>query len=306
MTNPKPIYIYFHIPKTGGTSFNWKVGYHLHKENDRWLKHFNWVDGFGGSFVEHNIPLLQNRTQKQHEQLKIISGHSTYSHTHFWLKEPRVPYYMAHVREPVPRLLSSFNYRFGLAQLNQDTHMFSSSSPVSDTYARYYNRQATDYNSLYTWRLDNSAERNLQCKWLLKCFYAFDDTRAMFKQYSKFEGGDTFATHQGQFIPQTWPDWFYNIQMDDNLFDMLIEVLKVNMWYLGTTENLNKDTEDLCKHIDHEYVADIEDRNKAGVSYPQYWNLQDVLGQPDYEEIIKEEKYDQMLYEFAKSWKRPY
>jgi len=76
--------------------------------------------------------------------------------------------------------------------------------------------------------------------------------------------------------------------------------------WLGTTDTLNEDVKDLCTHIDHEYVENIEDRNKAGVSYPQYWNMQDVLKQPDYEELVKEERYDQMLYDFAKNWQRPF
>ena len=294
--NLDPVYIYLHIPRTGGTTLTWSIGYHFHREDDRWLRHYNWMNV--QDYIHHNIPMLERRTVDQQKKLKFITGHSTFDQVHYWLKVRKDPCLFTTVRDPIDRLLSSFNYRHGIALLNQDNDHFSLTSPAMDPHARFNKKTASDYETILDWYRDSSAEHNLQCKWLLKSFYALIDNR--------FVPFADFVKHKDPSIPDIWPSWFQDFEMNDYLFEMVIDIVDNKLWYAGTSETLSDDIVALCKHADVPYVA-VDNRHRSGDDYPIYWDRATIEAQYDYEKLINCEKYDIMLYEYVKEkCKRPF
>lgn len=291
--NLEPLYIYFHIPKTGGTTFSWTVGHYLHRENDRWLKHYSYMDS--QNFIHHNIPLLERRTTEQQRHLKIITGHSTFSMSHYWLKTRRLPRYITTVRQPIDRLLSSFNYRYGVSELNQNNEIFTKCNPTMSLHACLNLKTASDYNSLLEWYQDSNAEHNLQCKWLLKSFYGIFNNQFFLHEDIKDAP-----------MPDIWPAWLDDLIIDDSIFEKIIDIVDNKLWWASTVDTLSTDIKDFTSYANIEYV-DVDNRLRSGVDFPLYWTKEQVLAQPDIDKVIHNESYDQMLYDYVKEkFRRPF
>jgi hypothetical protein len=294
--NLDPVYIYLHIPRTGGTTLTWSIGYQFHREDDRWLRHFNWMNA--QDYIHHNIPLLERRTVEQHKQLKFITGHSTFNMCHYWLKVRKNPHVFTTVRDPIDRLISSFNYRHGTSVLNQDPGQFTLTSPLMDPHARFNSKTADDYTSMLDWYRDAGGEHNLQCKWLLKSYYVFLD--------NNFVPFDQIVKHKDPTVPDIWPAWFDDIEIDDYLFGMVLDIVDNQLWYAGLNETLSEDITALCEYTGVNQV-DVNNRHRSGDDYPVYWTREQVEQQPDYARLVDCEKYDIMLYEHIKeNSKRPF
>jgi hypothetical protein len=292
-----PLFIYFHIPKTGGTTLLWKIGNQFDRTNDRWIRHYHWMTT--EQYLYNNIPLLDKRTVDQQKQLKFLTGHGTYSMAHYWLKVRRNPLMFATFRDPVDRLLSSFNFRHGISTLVQDDRDFSYIDPPMDAHAKFNRKTAQDYSTLYEWYQDASAERNLQTKWMIKSFYTFLDGR-----FSPWE--DIVRYNNPNVNPDIWPIWFEELQIDDYLYNMALECVRNKMWWCGTSDTLSNDIIDLCNHLDIESI-DVDNRHRSGIDFPRYWTREEVEAQPDYELLLKAEEHDINLYNYVKeNCKRPF
>lgn len=290
------VFIYFHIPKSGGTTLVWSIGHYHHREDDRWLRHYHWMNT--QDYIYNNIPLLEKRTTEQQKQLKFFTGHSTYNMVHYWLKVRKNPKFFSTVRDPIDRLLSSFNYRYGISSLNQDNQLFSNLNPSMDRHARFNLKTAYDYNTLYEFYQDVKAEQNLQCKWFLKSFYSLiDNNFHPHEELLKFSDGNN---------PDIWPEWFEYVDIDEVLYNKVLELVDTKMWWIGTNNTLSQDIKDLCKHAQVPYVA-VDNRHRSGIDFPRYWSREDVENQPDYEKLLNSEKWDMHLYNYVnKNLKRPF
>ena len=284
-----PLYIQFHIPRTGGTTLLWKLGNPFDREDNRWLRHYTWT--YQQDYQYHNVPLLERRTTEQQEQLKFITGQGTFDQCHRWLNVKREPHYFSFIRNPIDRVLSSFNYRNGMTILNQDPSPFTMGGPAMNMDARLNQRTAKDYDTLYNWYQHAFGEHNLQCKWLLKSFNAFMDGSII--PYSDLIKDKTYPE------PGIWSWWFAEIEIDDELFEIVLDIVDNKMWWIGTNDTLREDIIALCNYTDMPYV-NTQDRHISGEDYPVYWTKQQVEQQVDYNKIVEAEKYDNMLYEYVK------
>lgn len=290
------LFIQFHIPRTGGTTFLWSIGYPFDRKDDRWIRHYNWM--YPQDYQYHNVPLLERRTIEQQEQLKFITGQGTFDQCHRWLDVEKTPRTFTFVRNPIDRVLSSFNYRNGMTLLNQDPTPFAMGGPVMSFDARMNQRTAKDYNTLFDWYLDAEGEHNLQCKWLLKSFYKFED-------YQIIPYKDLIENKYSE-NPGIWAWWFDEVEMDDDLFEMVIDIVDNKLWWCGLSDTLSQDIPALCDYANVPYV-DVPDKHISGEYYDVYWTKEEIKSQSGYNKLVDAEKYDIRLYEYVKEkCKRPF
>lgn len=297
------IYIYLHIPRTGGTYIENALFNHLSRDNDEWLKHYHYVDG-GFSDIEYSryhIPKLINRTKIQHKELKLITGHSTNSRSDSWLKIRKEKKLFTLVRHPIERLLSSFNYRYTISKLEQDPYLFSSTFPPMNENVIAHSNTESDYETLYEWYRDVNYEHNLQCKWIVKSFVNYDNgSWYLLPEY--LPGADAkFPIMEGK--TTTYPRWMYykNDEFDQLNWFSMAEKFIPDFWWLGLTEDLSKNIKDLATLLDTK-VKPAANKNKS----MSYWTIEDVMKQPDIEKLIESEKYDFQLYDYVKNLKGPF
>ena len=300
MTNPadNPLYVYLHIPKSGGTTLLWSIGQQYDRTNDRYLKHYHWMNT--QLYLYNNLPILERRTVEQQKQLKFITGHGTYNMVQYWLKVRKQPFLFTTFRDPIDRLLSSFNYRYGVSELSQDRQNFTMIDPPMDIHARFNTKYPNDYSTLYEWYLDASSEQNLQTKWMIKSFYTHYDNR--------FVPWEAVVKRQNpaDSAPDIWPEWFENVQPDQDMFNNVQDIVKNKLWWAGTSDTLSADIPELCKYTGVDYV-NVDNRHRSGIDFPRYWTRADVEAQPDFENLLRAEKWDIKLYNYVKhNCKRPF
>ena len=291
------LYIQFHIPRTGGTYFSKKIGNYLDRTNDRYLKHYNFNSELGRTIYAYNrIPHIQYRTKEQQQKLRIVTGHCTWAGLADYLKIDRNIRYITTVRNPVERILSSFNYRHMLSNLEQNLETFSTQLPLMSNRSVYNKVSAADFDTLYEYYTHSIYEHNLQCKWLIKSFFTHvtqsDQWVKHSHYYSKF-----FHMPELEVLPE------FAIMDDKDWWEFVQEVLP-EMWWLGVTENLDSDLKDFCEIANIEYIDNNVDNNSSTTH--QYWTLDDVMQQPDINKLISAECHDFKLYEHAKKLERPF
>jgi hypothetical protein len=307
-----PLYMHLHIPRTGGTFLQNAIGHYLDRTNDNYLRHYHYLEHHTNKeYDEAIIPKLRHRTKQQQNQIKVLTGHSISCNSHKWLKEHREPYIFTTVRDPIDRLLSSFNYRHMLATLSQDPESFSHSMPSLDRHAQTQDKTATDYDTLWEYYQDSSFERNLQCKWIIKSFVKKIDD--VWYKHPVYESGADVSIHL-ETTSHTWPEWMNYDNTDTNWFDMdtdtnwfdMAKSFFPNIWWIGQTENLETDIKDFCNYIGINYVPNAKKNQSKTKTHHQYWTREDVMKQHDIDKLIQAEKYDFKLIETVKKWKRPF
>lgn len=297
-----PLYMYIHIPRTGGTTIESSISKWNSRENNQFLKHYHYVQNWTEEFYDRDlIPKLNNRTRDQQKELKILTGHSIFCNSHKWLKVRRKPYIWSIVRNPIERILSSFNMRYTRATMCQDPSAFAAQSPVMDEWAIRQNKTAADYDTLWEFYQDTQFETNMQCKWLIKSFVKHDGT-TWHRHPTYVFGPDTGVAPQHA-IPMTWPEWMFHPtdDMKDVNWYKFAENFFPEIWWLTVTEKLNRDLPDFCEHVGLECEL-----TRSNESLLKYWSLDDVMKQPDIQNLIEAEKYDFELHEAAKQWVRPF
>lgn len=294
------IFVQLHIPRTAGTSFQNHIGDSYTKDNDSWLHHYHWTEGMSPFLYSLNdIPLLKNRTREQQNQLKVLSGHSTFINSHRWLKVCRDPLYITFVRDPLKRILSSFNHRHSRHILTQDPANFTA-SPLMNTNAVANFKTAADYDSLWQYYKDAYVEHNLQTKWIIKSFLRFAPELNGWQPHPTYDGDLHFAMTSPSFnVPVTMPEWFWWHNYNDFDYWNIVCPLLDKFWWIGYNDNLTQDFKDFCKFTDIEFIDNVNE-NKTGDKVPPYWTIEDIMSQPDVHKIIESEKYDYLLYNFVK------
>lgn len=299
------VYIYLHIPRTGGTFVETSMFDCFSRENDEYLQHYWYVDNnWSDTLYEQNlIPRLFYRTKLQQKQLKLITGHSTYVNSHSWLKFHTEKRIFTTIRNPIKRLLSSFNYRHMQHQLTQDPAIFTDSFPQLLSSAIAHNKIASDYDTLYEYYQDSTWEHNIQSKWIIKSFLKKEGR--YWQEWPEWQlGADSSKSNDFQVASQTWPNWMSYEDVDDIDYYDLVTKLKEQIWWLGTTETLSNDIEDFAKLLGTS-VKETANKNNSSRVKP-YWTYEEVMKQPDIQKIIDSEKHDFKLYELAKKQERPF
>lgn len=109
----KPIYIFHHIRKTGGTTFNNHLYNHLSVDEE--VVHFGPA---GNQWREKREKQhWADRPLQERERARILIGHDVYWGIHDLLpgREPR---YMTFIREPADQLVSLYNYSVSKRRVN--------------------------------------------------------------------------------------------------------------------------------------------------------------------------------------------
>lgn len=289
------LYGYIHIPKVGGTSFINKLGGYLDRTNDRHIKIYNY-----SAYSEYklsNIPRMENRTDEQQENLKLVTGHNITSTISFRSGHDNINFFTI-VRNPLDRLLSSFNHRHSLHQFNQDPNEFSLTYPPMNRHALNKQKTAEDYDNLSEWYVESTNEHNLQCKFLLKTFYHYDE------RANRLILRDNINDREIKYGLVSWPEWINGYNIDDDTWKLIEDIVKQRLWYAITTEDINKFTPKFAKHIGLEYV-DHSDIHVAGGDLLRYWSQKDFFEQEHVSWLVSREKYDFKLHELVRTLESP-
>lgn len=288
-----------HIPRTGGTTIEHSVSYYGDRTNDRYLKHYNYVQNFSEvKYDELNIPRLSYRTVEQQRQLRFISGHSVFCNSHRWLRVRKEPRIMTIIRNPIERLLSGFNYRYTKEVLCQDKQSFSSNTPPMDEWAVRQKKSSEDYNTLYEYYQDIHFEHNLQCKWIIKSFV--ENNNNTWQEHPEYVFGPDVGIQKEEAVPLTWPSWMF---YDNDTIDWykFTENFFEKIWWLLTTNSIDKSIPAFCEFAGLDYEP-----KKMNESSVKRWTLDEVMNQPDIEKLIHAERHDMKLFETAERWIRPF
>lgn len=296
-----PLYLYMHIPKTGGTGFTKMCGEPFIRKTGVWQYHYNWIDKHDTMAVSYNLPSLEKRTEEQQEKIKIVTGHGVSGITHHYFKVKREPRYVTTLRHPIERLLSSFNYRYAMASLTQDPSAFYWTEPRPEEKVIELKKDEKDYNTLYEWYLDYKVEHNLQTKWLINCFFEQNGHKLRERNSHLI---DPHNSDERWFEYQ--PSWYWDFKVDTFWYKEILRILKNKFWWVGVTEYLTEDVEAFCNYIDIPFDKDYEPENVTDYDLPRYWTLDQVMSQPDIEKILEAEEYDFKLYNFFKINGRPF
>lgn len=282
------VLVYFHIPRTAGTFFSYAVGHHL----TDWLTHYNWTENCSALNMQNNdVPLLKNRTNEQKNQIKVLSGHSVNAISHKLIGNVN-PLFYTIIRDPIERLLSSYNFKRQKCIVLQDEEAWPILMPTSDIEVKHYN----EYNTLFEYLDDFQIEQNLQSKWLVKSFYNYDVINHALEDHQDLDNmlmSQLITNNQ-----HTCPLWLQGINLNTDIIDLCIE----KMWYMSTMESLENDLQRICTHLDLTYVKN-ENKNASNRVTPR-WTIDDVKQQPDYELLKNSLKLDYYLYNQAKNFER--
>jgi hypothetical protein len=291
------IYIHFHAPRTGGTAFQNYIGSAYSRDNDTCWFHYHWTDNFSqAQYIHNNIPLLRFRNKDQQKKLKFITGHSTFSNSHEWLKINKTPRYITFVRDPVERILSSFNYRYSRKTLLQDESFFSA-NPLMNFNAVDNKKNEKDYDTLYEFYKDAYIENNLQSKWIIKSFLRLNDD-GLWSYHPTYDGTNNFTIDPRLMVPVTMPQWMWS----NHYFDYwnLVEPLLGKFWWISTLDNFKQNIKDLCNSTGVMFNDNV-DENKSDKIVNPFWTIDDVKKQPDYHRIVEDEEFDYKLYNYVKN-----
>lgn len=290
MTN---LLMFFHIPRTGGTFFNHAVGDYL--SPNHWQHHYNYTENSSILNLQNkDIPILYNRTHEQNKNLKILSGHSINCSSHKWIKTLKRPLYYTIVRDPVERLLSSFNYKVQKQILWQDQQAFAFTMPQLDQSALFEGKTYTDYDTLFEYYLDNTAEQNIQAKWLVKSFLDYDHYSKTFQDIKFTKSNNMIVTDNSL----TTPEWFWDYSA--NITRELIDYAVSKFWYMSDFVNLEKDVKHICNLFDLEYQEVTHEQKNTTQKVAKHWTLEDVQNQHDYDFLQKHLALDYYLYDKVK------
>ena len=292
------LYLYHHIPRTGGTFFITNGPNTVRDHTEQWLTHYTYVERWTDWQLSiGDTPVLKNRTRIQQNKIKLFSGHSVYCNSDQWLQGTRTKLLITTVRDPLHRVLSSFNHRHQRSMLNQDDTLFTSGNPEMNLKSKSDNHTAKDYKTLWQYYRDNPAEHNLQCKWIVKSFCKMEDR---FVDLGYVPGPDVLLCGN-QNADLTWP-WWFNRDGGQAEWYSLAEPFIGKFWWIGNTDTLKKDVKDFYDY------AGLEQREKSqrNNSKIKYWTVEEVMKQHDIQNLIDSEKHDYTLYNYCKSIPRPF
>lgn len=131
----KYIWIFLHLPKTGGTTFLT----HLEK-NFKYDEEFIHVGAWGDKYRKNNnkIP-FEKRTLNERSKAIVIGGHAAYYGIHK-LVPNKIPRYIIFLRDPGSWMVSTFNYQLALTP-----DMKKSFKEFSDWYYNYNTRYIQEF-----------------------------------------------------------------------------------------------------------------------------------------------------------------
>lgn len=103
---PEPLWIFMHLPKSGGTTVSAHLVRHLAMDED-FIEFSNWGDVYRR---ENDRLPFPDRPVADRQKARVLAGHKVNYGVHL-LCPQREPRYLTAVREPAERCVSSFNFQ---------------------------------------------------------------------------------------------------------------------------------------------------------------------------------------------------
>jgi len=92
------LYVFLHLPKTGGTTFSEQIKKHLKKNEFLDITH-----------LRYGFEKVDLKNKKNLEKIKVILGHASYYGIHK-LFPKKIPRYIVFFRDPAERIVSAYNF----------------------------------------------------------------------------------------------------------------------------------------------------------------------------------------------------
>lgn len=256
------LWIFLHLPKSGGTTFNGHLAKHLKEE-------FFHLDS-----RESRKKFLE-LTPEQKNKIRVLAGHETYFgiHKHFPNKKPR---YITFIRNPAERLVSQYNR---IATQSKEISI----EKWFDKYSK--NETVNFFNSRYKGFARKSPEKR-------KLIIPLVEINKKFK-------GDFLRMQKIKSIFGFFSSDMKKLENAKKLLD--------KCWFVGITENLDKDLKFLFKEIG----VSIKYKNLRVSGKKSTWKNKLILEKKPAEKkarlkeelrktIYKQNPLDLELYEYAK------
>ena len=107
MPNSNPLYIFLHLEKTGGTTFNGHLYHHM-----RFDEEFVHLGPLGNDYREkRDLPHPREKSPEEFERVRVIGGHNTNYKGREKQIIDRELRYIIFLRDPVDRILSFYNFQ---------------------------------------------------------------------------------------------------------------------------------------------------------------------------------------------------
>jgi Sulfotransferase family len=116
VTRSKPLWIFLHIPKCGGTTFKAHVERHLALE-DEFFEFSNWGREFRAT---KNIAAFEDRSVADRAKAVVLAGHHVRFGIHRLVPGDREARYFCVLRDPAERCVSLYNYRWSRGHAPDD------------------------------------------------------------------------------------------------------------------------------------------------------------------------------------------
>lgn len=163
---PRPLWIFLHLPKTGGTTFK----AHLEKHFEQDVALFECSDWGRRYRREHGRPELAERSEEGRAKIDVIAGHGAYYGIHRLIPGDREARYISFVRDPADRCVSLYNFRRsrGFANVSfAEWYEEYYRARLSDSAVRFFAERLTDASVAATPAQQLEAARQL----LARCWF---------------------------------------------------------------------------------------------------------------------------------------
>jgi len=259
------LYIFLHIPKTGGTTFSQHIEESLKKEEIYSTSKLRYEKVLSKS----NPKNRQTLNEVDKNKTKVVLGHATYYGIHK-LFPNRIPRYILFLRDPADRLVSSYNFEMRTKK------------GKNIPFWKWYGAQLKNENIYFLDRKFNGkegAKANLP-KFTLPFFSKIFKSKKVFLFFQK--------------IYEKYLTIFMSSKKLNELRLKNSKTLIDNCWHVGFVSDLDNSLKYIFKEM--KISANWTNENVTNSS-KNFFRLSEL----DRERIYKENRYDKVLFDYAKN-----
>lgn len=186
----EPLWVFLHLPKTGGTTFKAHLERHLEQDVSL-IELSDW-----GRQIRRKAgrPELAERSEEDRAKVRVIAGHHAYYGIHRLIPGPRDVRYVSFMRDPAERCVSLYNFRRSRGVVTAGFEQWYESDYQRESAVRFFAERLTDR------RIAPDPERQLAVarQLLERCWFVTTTERLD-------EGLDFLCAEMD--IPADWKPW---------------------------------------------------------------------------------------------------